>query len=79
MDAGRGMVGTARGVEALLHVALKTSQFRPWVRDYGMPASQNGRLHHHPSHCLADARHTLRQRCFAPCVTRGIVGHGAAR
>ena len=40
------MVGTARGAEPVLHVALHTSQFRLWVRDYGMPASQSGRLHH---------------------------------
>ena len=42
----RGMVGTARGAESLPHVALQASQFRPWVQDYRMPASQSGTLHH---------------------------------
>jgi len=41
------MVGTARGAESLLHIALQAPQFRMWVRDYGMPASQSGKLHHH--------------------------------
>ena len=41
------MVGTAREAEFLLRVALLASQFRPWVQDCGMPASQRGILHHH--------------------------------
>ena len=40
------MVGTAREAEFLLRVALLASQFRPWVQDCGMPASQRGILHH---------------------------------
>lgn len=43
------MVGTAREAEFLLRVALLASQFRPWVQDCGMPASQRGILHHQPS------------------------------
>jgi len=43
------MVGTARVAERLLYVALHASQLRLLVRDYGMPASQSGKLHHHSS------------------------------
>jgi hypothetical protein len=44
------MVGTAREAEFLLRVALLASQFRPWVQNYGMPASQRDILHHQYQH-----------------------------
>ena len=74
MNACRGMVGTARGTESLLHVARNPSRLRPVVQACGRTVRSSAILHHHYS---APNCSQLGVFICVSRMTRGVPAHSA--